>query len=67
MFSDHDQRPMKEMHEMPKGFVEMQMEGRISPGKFESSIASINGLFKQREGLSERRMSEMAAIMTERN
>ena len=41
------------------------MEGRISQGKLESSIASINDLFKQREGLNERRMTKMAAIMTE--
>ena len=55
------------MDGMRKGLVEMQMEGRINQDKLESSIASINGLFKQREGLTERRMSKMAAIMTERD
>ena len=56
---------MKEMNEMRKGLVEIQMEGRIKQGKLESSIASINDLFKQREGLTERRMTKKAAIMTE--
>ena len=68
--NDHAQRAevlMKEMDEMRKGLVEMQMEGPISQGKLESSIASINDLFKQREGVTEKRMSEMAAIMTERD
>ena len=66
--NDHAQRaevPMKEMDEMPKGLVEIQM--RDGQSKLESSNASINDLYRQREGLTEMRMPEMAAIMTERD
>ena len=56
---------MKEMNEMRKSLVELQMEGRVNQGSFESSITSINDLLKQRECLTERRMPERAAIITE--
>ena len=39
----------------------------MSQGKLESSISSINDLLRQGEGLAERRTSEMAVIMKERD
>ena len=58
---------MKEIDEVRKGFVEMNMEGRICKGKLELSIASINDLLGEQEALTETRITEMAAKMTGRD
>ena len=39
---------MKEMDEMRKNLVGLKMDGRISQGKLESSIASIHDLIRHR-------------------
>ena len=49
------------------GLIEIKMEGRISQGKLESSIASINDLVRQRDGLTKRRITEMTSIMEQRD
>ena len=43
------------------------MEGRISQDKLQSSVASINDLIRQREGLTGKRMSEKTTIMAQRD
>ena len=50
---------MKERNEMRKVLVEMKIAERVSKGKVESLIASINVLFGQRETLIDSRMTEM--------
>ena len=51
---------MKEMDEFRRGVIEMKMEGRINQDKMESSTASV-------KGLTEKRISEMTAIMAQRD
>ena len=62
---EHAQRAEVLMKKTRKGLVEIQMEERIS--QLESSIESNSDLFKQREGIFENRMSEMAAVMSKRD
>ena len=58
---------IKEMNEMRTELVELEMEGRFDQNKLESSIASISDLIRQRENLVYVRMSEMTAVMKERD
>ena len=44
---------------MKKRLTETGMEGRISQGKLESSMASINDLIRHRETLASTRLTEM--------
>ena len=67
--SDHAQRAealMKKMEELRRGLINIKIEGRISQDKLELSIVSINDLYRQREGLTEKRMSEMTTILAKR-
>ena len=60
---DHAQRAevlMKEIDELRRGVIEMKMEGRINQDKMETSMASV-------KGLTEKRISEMTAIMAQRD
>ena len=60
---DHAQRAevlMKKMDELRRGVIEKKMEGRINQDKMETSMASVMGL-------TERRISEMTAIMAQRD
>ena len=52
---------------MRRGLKEIQAEGRRSQERLEASIATINDLIRQRENLSDTRMSEMSALMKERD
>ena len=58
---------IKEMKEMRTELVELKMEGRFDQNELESSIASISNLIRQRENLVYVRMSEMTAVMKERD
>ena len=60
---DHAQRAevlMKEMDELRRRVIEMKMEGRINQDKMETSMASV-------KGLTEKRISEMTAIIAQRD
>ena len=60
---DHAQRAevlMKEMDELRRGVIEMKIEGRINQDKIETSMASV-------KGLTEKRISEMTAIIAQRD
>ena len=60
---DHAERAeilMKEMHELRREVIEMKLEGRINRDKMETSMASV-------KGLTEKCISEMTAIMAQRN
>ena len=52
---------------MHKRHLEIQTDGRMSHGRWESSIASIDDLIKQREDLTNTRVSEMIVMMIERD
>ena len=59
--SDHVQRAevlMMEVEELRKEVKEMKMEGRVNQGKIETTMATV---------LTERRISEMTAIMAQRD
>ena len=61
--SDHAQRAevlMKEVEELRRGVLEMKTEGRINQDKMETTMASV-------KGLTEQRISEMTAIMAQRD
>ena len=61
--SDHARRAevlMKEMDELRRGVIELKMEARINQDKMETSMASV-------KGLTEKRISEMTAIMAQRD
>ena len=67
---EHAQRAevlLREMDVTRKGLIEMKMEGRISQGKLESSIAPIQDLIRHRETLTDTRMTEMTSLMKERD
>ena len=68
--SDQAQRAealKKEKEELRRGSTETKIKGRISQDKLELSNASVNDLIRQRDGLTEKRMSEMTATMAQRN
>ena len=61
--SDHAQRAevlMKEVEELRRGVLEMKTKGRINQDKMETTMASV-------KGLTEQRISEMTAIMAQRD
>ena len=55
------------MEELRRALIEIKAEGSINQDKLESSIASINDLIRQRECLTEKRMSEIATTMAQRD
>ena len=58
---------MRDMDEIRKGLMEIQVEGRQNQGRLEASMASLNDLIKQRENLADTCMAEMSAVMKERD
>ena len=58
---------MRDMYEMRKALLEIQLEGRQNQGRLEASMASLNNLIKQRENQVNTRMAEMSAVMKERD
>ena len=61
--NDHVQRAEvlgMEMEELKKEIIEIKMEGRANHGKIETSVASV-------KDLTEKRISEMTAIMAQRD
>ena len=64
----HTQRAevlVMEVEELKEGMIEIQMKGRVSQSKLESSIETINDLIRQREVMAEKRVTEMTAIMAQ--
>ena len=58
---------MRDMDEMRKGLLEIQVERRQNQGRLEASVASLNDLLKQREKLADSRMAKMSAVLRERD
>ena len=58
---------MRDMDEMRKGILEIQVDGRQNQGRHEATMASLNDLIKKREKLNDSRMAEMSAVMRERD
>ena len=57
---------MRDMDQMRKELMDIQAEGRMSKGRLEASVTSINDLIRQRENLADTRMSEMSVVMREK-
>ena len=59
---------MRDMDEMRKGLLEIQVDGRLNQGRLDASMASLNNPWiKQLENLADTRMAEMSAVMKERD